>query len=274
MKVPGLSRKFQLLIEYGEYNSIPQLAQKFDVATSTLYGWGHGANDRLSDTLPSKHVEMLIKIAAACIPAHYPNDHVQSLLEGPLSEFEIELKLHTHQSLNTIINNEALVGSGRLIPKSVNVNAGLIETDDKAIDRSSPTSIPMGEWFRIEFDLTRKEGHFIALQHADQNWRLLPTHLISANKLLLLPGLKINGQKSFMRERRQSGMHRFIALQINEPPPQEIHRYLADDIELDGQGLRLISQFFDEQPTTRREAYLFPVKVKAPPSHSADQTTP
>ena len=259
IEIPGLGRKLTLLVEHGHFNSWNDLAKTFDRARSTVYGWGHGTDERAAGTIPGNRLEKLIDIVQSCLPKGAMQEEAKVLIFAPTIEFESEFKSQAMVSMNQIIDTEAKVNTGRLFlkPKAI---AGLVESD-QIPEQEPELSVQLGKWFRLEFNTSAKTGYVLALQNVGQSWGAVATHFERETGTVQLPGLKDNGVVAHIRERHEPGLHRFIVMQTPEPPPMEFTRYLADGIALDGVIIRRMAQFYSDQ--NRRQMFLLNLEIRA-----------
>lgn len=266
MEIPGLGRKLSLLVEHGYFPDRESLADAFGRARSTVYGWGHGGEGRASDTIPGDQVENLIKAVRACLSPEVTMDEARYLVYAPIAEFETRLLIQAETFLSDIICKEAVRGSGSLFPMPP-VDAGLIDMEQESQEPAPNFSVPVGQWFRIEFSSAKRDGHVCALQHVGQSWGAVPCHFDRECGRVLLPGYKNGGELAHIREREETGRHQFIVLQTPKPPPIEFQRYLVDGIPLDGTIIRQLTYFYSNQPISRRKLLLLEVEIAAR-SHS------
>ena len=259
--IPGLGRKLTLLVEHGHFNSWNDLANTFERARSTVYGWGHGTDERAAGTIPGNRLEKLIDIVHSCLSLETTREEAKSLIFAPVTEFETEFRSQAMVSINQIIDTEAKANSGRLYLKP-KANAGLVESDQLS-EPQPELSIQLGNWFRLEFNTSAITGYISALQNVGQSWGAIATHFERETGAVHLPGLKGNGLAAHIRERREPGLHRFIVMQTPEPPPIEFMRYLADGIALDGVIIRRMAQFYLDQHQSRRQMFLLNLEIRA-----------
>ncbi|MCP4183052.1 MAG: hypothetical protein GY761_07010 [Hyphomicrobiales bacterium] len=263
IEIPGLGRKLRLLVEHGHFDSWNDLARTFGRARSTVYGWGHGTDERAAGTIPGNRFEVLIDVVLSCLPPETTREEAKMLVLAPVIEFETEFKSQAMVSMNRIIGDEAKTSSGKLYPKP-KANAGLIESDQNPEPELEPgLSIQLGKWFRLEFNTTAKTGYVSALQNIGQNWGAVAAHFERKTGRVLLPGFKTNRTLAHIRERREPGLHRFIVMQTPEPPPTEFTRYLVDGIALDGVIIRRMAQFYSDQHQNRRQMFLLKLQIRA-----------
>lgn len=249
--IPGLGRKLTLLIDHGHFKDRDNLAEAFNRARSTVYGWGHGGDARAPGTIPSNQTENLVEAVRSCLPPETTFDEAKYLAFAPVAELEMRLSMQAQSSLINVIDNEAVRNAGRLIPMPP-ADAGLIETDLEPQEPDSDISVHIDQWFRIEFSTAMTTGHVIALQHVGQSWGPVSCYVDKKARRIMLPGRNEAGQLAHIRERKEDGLHQFIVLQTPEPPPTEFRRYLTDKIALDGTIIRQVTDFFSGQPVQRK----------------------
>ena len=258
--IPGLGRKLRMLVEHGYFENWNELAKTFERARSTVYGWGHGTDERAAGTIPGDRLEKLIEVVQSCLPPETTREHAKMLVLAPVIEFETEFKSQAMVSLNQIINVEAKTNSAKLYVKP-KANIGLVETDQ--MPKPEPElSVQLGKWFRLEFNTLAKSGYVSTLQNVGQSWGAVATEFRQDTGIVLIPGLKEDGSMAHIRERHEPGLHRFIVLLTPEPPPMEFKRYLVDGIALDGMIIRRMTQFYSDQVLNRRQMFLMNLKIR------------
>jgi len=260
VEIPGLGRKLTLLVEYGHFENWNDLAKTFDRARSTVYGWGHGTDERAAGTIPGDRLDKLIEVVQSCMPQETTREEAKAHVMAPVIEFETEFKSQAMVSLNRIINVEAKTNSGKLYMKP-KANVGLIESDQMP-EPEPELFVQLGKWFRLEFNTSAKSGYVSALQNVGQSWGAVTTLFKQDTGTVHLPGLKEDGSMAHIRERHEPGFHRFIVMQTPEPPPMEFKRYLADGVALDGMIIRRMAQFYSDQVLNRRQMFLLKLKIK------------
>jgi len=260
VEIPGLGRKLRMLVEHGHFENWNDLAKTFERARSTVYGWGHGTDERAAGTIPGDRLDKLIEVVQSCLPQEITRDEAKSLVLAPVIEFEAEFKSQALVSLNQIIDTEAKSNSAKLYVKP-KANIGLVETD-QMLEPEPELSVQLDKWFRLEFNTSAKSGYVSALQNIGQSWGAVATEFKQDTGTLHLPGLKEDGSMAHIRERHEPGFHRFIVLQTPEPPPVEFKRYLADGIALDGMIIRRMTQFYSDQVLNRRQMFLLNLKIR------------
>ena len=107
VEIPGLGRKLRLLVEHGHFRTWNDLAESFDRSRSTVYGWGHGNDDRSPGTLPGNRFEALTNIVQSCLPKETTRTEARALVFAPVLEFEAAFNSQAMISLNRIIEAEA-----------------------------------------------------------------------------------------------------------------------------------------------------------------------
>ncbi len=262
IEIPALGRKFNLLIRYGDFKDLSDLATAFDRKASTLQWWCHGDEVRSRDAIPSTAFEKFVSILVQCLPEAMTADEINALIAAPASEFEAALAIGAQDSLNRLIETQAQTVFAKLILKN-RPKTGLIETDENERDRAPLLSTSLGNWFRLEFISWKFSGYVWALQHVAQSWGVVGASIDPKTGNISLPSRGKDGSPSHMIERHQSGIHRFIVMQTDAPPPQDYYRYMREKIELDAAILGRFAHYFTQQPERSRQLHLLEVEIKA-----------
>lgn len=92
IQIPGLYRKFRLLIDYGRVEDWEALGALFGAKPSTVKWWGHGNVHRPPDQLPSQHLEKFVALVAGALPPEISPETVKDLVHGPVASFEAALR--------------------------------------------------------------------------------------------------------------------------------------------------------------------------------------
>lgn len=262
--ITDLTRKLGLLKSFGGFGSMNGLAEEFGVSETTLYGWGSGRSDRANeDRLPDRHVPKLLEIAARCLGDGYSPERIRELVFAPFGDFETALRAAGQTGLHRFIEAEGRRGLIKLIPAPV---AGLAETDDE--DTPDPeNSIGLDQWFRLEVTTPIRSPHAFTLQNAGRRWGVYPSLVDLGRGVVLVPGKKRTGEVGNIRERVQTGPHRFVVMQCPSPPPQDVMTYFRESVELDMAALRRVAAFYAEQNANRRALFVTDIEVVG---HSSD----
>ncbi|MBL4759223.1 MAG: hypothetical protein JKY32_16845, partial [Rhizobiales bacterium] len=192
----------------------------------------------------------MIDVVFSCLPEGFSKKETKRLVFAPVAELEAVLQTQAMVSLNRIIEAEAKINAGSFFNKPEN-NIGLIETNQKTPRPHPEHSTSLNKWFRLEFTAGSETGYFSAFQHVGQAWGAVSIHFDKNRKTILLPGVTDDGAIAFMRERQETGLHRFIVMHTPEPPPPEYLRYITDQVALDGFIIGRMAQFYDRQPAHR-----------------------
>lgn len=258
IEIPGLYRKFRLLIAYGHAKDWDELAFRFGAKASTLKWWGNGSDVRAPDQLPSKHLEALLDIIGDALAPETAPDTVQSIAFGSAADFEEALRRRDPGLLEALLDAEADRENIHLFLKSG--SAGLVETEEEAA-MGSNLVVPLDAWFRIECTAPRAVRHAIVLQNAQKIWGTVPLATSENRRRIFIPGYGPDGSPAFMRERSLAGINRFIVFQTHAPPPPAIMDHLKAGVALDYTALSSLIDFYSAQRTDQRHLFLLELTI-------------
>lgn len=254
VNVPGITRKLRLLCAHGKYRNMAELAAEFGVKRSAMEYWGHGKNGtRQLDMLPSKHLATFSRLITDALGEHEDQIHIQELISAPPSALEAALQDAAVSTIAGLVDTEGVSGRAAVFRKASN-GAGLVDFEEP--DLPEPEfALPLAQWFRLEFRMSRPANYAFALQHAGRSWGFIPAWIDREAAVIHLPGRRLNGSLGHMIERSQATRHRFIVAAVPAPCPAAINRYNRDDIGLDVAALRHLAAFYEAQPRTQRALY-------------------
>lgn len=263
MEVEGLGRKLRILADHAFNGSWNALADAFERRRSTVYGWGNDQNANGNAIIPDKSFNVLLGILQKYL-SHINNEsEAKELVLGHVQTFEQAFAKHSEQFWNRIIESEAIRNSGRAIPKPnlESQGTGLVQSDKNAKKSNPQQTIHLDQWFRLQFTGKVKTGHVFCLQQAGLNWGGLTAEFKPKSNTICVPGFHEDNVHAHICERDQIGAHKFILIQTPAPPPLEFTRYVEDNIELDGNILRLLAGFYSNQPKSQRALHLLELEV-------------
>lgn len=260
--IPALGRKLRLLIDRGLFEDWQTLALTFQRSASTIQWWGHGDQARAANTLPADQYDNFLALIERCFPHIRNQAEAKDFAIAPITEWEVRLNAPIAPSINSIIETEAGDVSVVLFLKP-ELETGLIETDKTAPKAQPQIALELGKWFRLEIKVPNGHGYFSVLQHAANQWGVVPAYWDKTEGIILLPGLKADGQHSFMIERQALGLHRFIVMQTPEPCIDYL-QHLDQGLALDSLAMSRIAHFFSEQPMSRRKIYVASLEMITP----------
>ena len=251
--VPGITRKLRLLCDHGRFRNLDELADKFGVKRSAMEYWGHGKDGtRKPNMLPSKHLATFSRLIAEAL-GEEDQIRIQELISAQPSALDEALQEAAVSTFARLVDAEGVSGRAALFRMASN-GAGLVEFEEPDLPEPEFT-LPLRQWFRLEFRLNRPARYAFALQHAGRSWGLIPTCIDQEAAIIHLPGRRLDGSLAHMIERSQPTRHRFIVAAVPAPCPAAINRYNRDDIGLDVAALRHLAAFYEAQTRTQRALY-------------------
>ncbi len=199
----------------------------------------------------------MLAITARCLGDGYSPGRVQELLFAPVGELETALKSAGQSGLRRFIEAEARRGQIKLIPAP---DAGLLDTDDVETPQPEDT-VKLDQWFRMEATTPIRSPYAFTLQNAGHRWGVYPSVVDISRNIIFVPGKKRTGEFGNIRERTQTGSHRFVVIQAANPLPQEVMSYFLERAELDMAALRRIAAFYAEENPKRRALFVADIDV-------------
>ena len=263
--VPDLKQKFRLLRTYTARTRWPALAEPFGTSHKTLQYWVNGLGSREPGQIPEWAVPILTGLIAGMLPSGRSDDEIRRLVFGPAARLEEEIRSGAGALLSAIIAAEGRQDGAILIRRPADDAQGLVEVEE---DRDSTLpSIASGAPFRIEFPILHTAPYAVALQNAQQAWAVLPMALReAAPRRLLVPGNGAGDVPSWMRERRDHGLHRFVCLQSPAPFPAGLDEHRREGTALDKRGLEELARFYQALPARSRACHVLSLIVESAPS--------
>lgn len=263
MEVEGLGRKLRILADEAFGGSWNELANAFQRKRSTLYGWDKNRSADGAANMPDDCFAILLQLLQKHLPKISDEAQARQLALGHVQAFKQAFAKDGQHYWSQMIESEAIRSSGRAIPKPdpKSKGTGLVESDKNASKPNVQASMPLNQWFRLEFAGKFKNGHVFCLQQAGLQWGGLTAQIKPKSKIICVPGFHDNKAHAHIRECEQGGAHKFILLQTPAPPPLEFKRYVEDGIELDGTILRLLAGFYTSQPKSQRALHLLELEV-------------
>ncbi len=260
--IPALGRKFRMLIDYGNFKDLEEMADLFGVTAKTLKWWGHGDAARPADTLPGRHLDMFLQMIGQSVSGRMTAEELKVFAFSSIGQWEDTFRSVSTISLSKLIESEAITECAELFLQPL-PEADLIETE-KSILPEPELSVSLNTWFRLEVSSRLESGHVFAVQNVLQNWGSVAAVFNKASGIILLPGILEDTQEpAHMRERQDTGLHRFIVFQTPAPPPADYKRYQDDGIQLDAHILTRLAAFYDSQNRNLRRLYQVNVDVVA-----------
>ncbi|MEM7069438.1 MAG: hypothetical protein AAF478_11200 [Pseudomonadota bacterium] len=263
MEIAGLGRKLRILADEVYDGSWNELANAFNRKYSTLYGWANMNNPDGFGIIPDDRVDILIAILADNLPHLSGKEEAEALMNGSVQAFEQAFSRKHRNFWNQIIQEEAILDSGRSVVKPELTLGGseLVQFERGNYLPNPKDKIWLSQWFRLEFNIHHRRGHVWALQNSELRWAALHAEFDPELSVSYIPGLHDDGSFAHLRENEQTDIHRFILLHTPAPPPLDFYRYLEDGIELDGIILGLLANFYSGQPKSQRKIHMLEIEI-------------
>jgi hypothetical protein len=265
--VPLLMQKLRLLTAYRHFEDIDQIAREVGVAAGTLRWWATGDAAREAGRISQKNIDAVLAVFAHALP-DMPRDKLLSIVRGPLDDLETHLQSGAIITLTQLVEREADHTSGKLFLEE-RASLGLIET--KQVNRrAAQFQMALGKYFRIEFPTNLTGGNLIGLQKAQQAWGMVPCFFGAEQKCIFMPGYDADGALASMCERRDTGLHQFIAIQTDRPIPPEIMAAEIEGVSLDRTILSHVARFLMAQPARSRRIFVMDIDFTTGTSANID----
>jgi hypothetical protein len=202
--------------------------------------------------VPRVHQPKLVRVFGKAFEGASPA-HVKALIEGPLSDLELELTRKIGPTLPELIQSEGRNETCKIFLETA--NAGLVRRRGRPVSMPQ-ASIGLGAFFRLEFQTPYHGMHVLALQHVNELWAPLPVSFDADGRIIHVPGWDDDGRPDFMTENTHPGRNRFAVLQTRIAPPHAISMGLSQQSVLDLRSLNDLAHFYaDHRPTERRLFY-------------------
>ena len=259
--IPDLQRKFALLRTYPAPQTWPELAAAFGRSYKALQTWQDGkAGLQEPNYMPDWAVPIFTRLIGAILPGDRTPDEVRQFVFGPAALLDEEVRSGAAVSLLEVLERDARRNTATLVRKTASIE--LIEVESE--DRSPYPRLALNERFRIAFRRLLPSGYFLVLQQAQRGWALLqaaPSRTKPA--MIWVPGVREDGEPSFMWERRDPGRSLFACLETPVPSPAWVRAASRDEIGLDKRALDALATFYLGQPSARRACHMLTVDIEA-----------
>jgi hypothetical protein len=259
--VPELWKKFEILRAYSSARTWPLLARAFGRSPKTLQWWARGTATRGPDLLPSDAFVTFERLFAELIPERPAGEELRSLVLGRAAGLEETIRAGASLLFTDLLAREAITGQMALIRKTG--TTGLIELEEFGNDENYP-SLLLGEFFRLESPLRDGCGHTLALQHVGHHWAAFTPAIDRPRGRVLIPGVFENGSARFMREVRDPGLHRFVALQSDRRFPPCIDEHIQEGAALDRKTLEGLADFYGRLAEKHRACHQIILRIEKP----------
>lgn len=253
--VPELSRKLELLIDHGHFNSRAAIARSLGRSSVTLRGWANGGSGAPPNTVTRPNAKAFVGLFAAALP-DLSKDQIRQLVDGPADDLEAALSSDSNRSLKYLIDRHADWNACTLhLARS---EFGLVRVVRE--EKVAQYRIALAKPFRLEFSTRSRAGFVVALQSAPGGWGVVPSYLDRRRKCVDLPGGNLNQEFGLITEENEIGNHVFVAAQASRPFPAAFKSAADDGISLDRTLLsHFLRHFEDQDKSTRR---LFAVSIE------------
>ncbi len=225
--IPGLHRKLDILISRGGAEDKKAIAKQLDISMKTLNWYAHGAATRQAGQIPYERLDALVELFRGCFPSTISDADIAQTLRLSVTEFEQEIETLWAPSWETLIAEHGIYDRGKLFFRET--DSHLVEVGSNS--RDDLPVVPLRSWFRLEFPSLFHGEHLLGIQLGGGLIGRLPVERNDVHDRLIAPGYKDDREFSYMRERRDEGVHQFIAIQSARPFPnvilQEFYRGTA-----------------------------------------------
>ncbi|MCF6317114.1 MAG: hypothetical protein L3J30_12715 [Marinosulfonomonas sp.] len=258
--VRGIRRKIRLLEAYGCYKDLDDIANYLGKKPGTILSWADGSGSQLPNEVPKKSFLIFLKLFENALP-ETSLARVKEIVFAPVSQLENELRARLGASFMYFVNTEADRNACRFFPIE-RQEIGLIETSLSRERESAGEIVGLGEHFRIRVERNLQNRHILALQCAHSSWGIVPHTTDLATGHVDLPGKDTDGELATMNEPRDTGIHHFIVMAVNNPIPEDIASSRDQKLTLDCAKLNELALFYQEQPKNQRKLFLMKIEVQ------------
>lgn len=230
LAIPGLGEKLRLLVQLSEIDGWSGLAKRFGRSEKTLRYWGTGNDDRQPNMLPSEHLPALRKVIADAIKADLTSPQIDDLIKSPPSELRQVLLGRSGIALLEVIEQSGRHADAELFTECPST-IELVRVAGKPV-KQVKLRVALDVPFRLVFSGIQRKAFTIVLQKSPSAWGYIGSGYRDAKGDLHIPG-QSNGNFANMIESAEPGIHRFVAIGMQNEPPVNLSRYARDEMALD-----------------------------------------
>tara|TARA_R110002072_G_scaffold302883_1_gene489450 strand:- start:4019 stop:4810 length:792 start_codon:yes stop_codon:yes gene_type:complete len=256
VNVPGLRQKFKLLVTYGVYNSIDEIADKLGKRPKTILSWADGTPSVDPDSVPNRSFQAFARIFADAIGVDADDPKVSDLLLAPPSWLEAELRQRSGISFRKLLEDEAEKSAfemERYPTESMMIRTVLIPPP------SADHRAWLGEFFRLVLKRDLRRYNVFALQYTNAQWGPVPFTLKPETGNLHLPGFQPDRKHAYMQELSDEGLSLFAVVACRQELPEVLQIHAAEETALDTSSLSALVDVLHK--STRADRRFFTVSV-------------
>lgn len=257
--IPDLQRKLDVLLARRIFASKDEIARHLGKSLKTVNWWGHGNNTRTPGLIPADSEAAVLSLFAACFPEGTSTIDVRNALALSGSNFERAVQLAWSPSWETLLSRHANATAGKLLIRPGEI--GLVEID--APSRDGDPLVPLGAWFRIEFQTDVTASHLYACQQAPSGIGPVPPQ-IAPERVIQLPSASRPGQPAYMRERADAGRHMFVAIQSARALPADLAAPFSGVLPLETSLLQRVAAHLMSISQTQWRLFALSVTIDTP----------
>lgn len=256
VKIPSLRKKLNLLVTYGPYNSIDEIAEKLGKRPKTILSWADGTPSVTPDNVPNRSFDDVVELFASAFGGKYNQERIRDLLFAPPSWFEQEIRSHSGVSFRKLLKDEA--EKSAFVLKRHPAEMTMIRTV-KTPPPEADYHVGLGEYFRLVLKRDLRRYNIFALQNTNSQWGPVPFTLNSSTGHIDLPGFQDDHKYAFMQELNDEGLSVFAVVACHQALPEILQTHAAEGLVLDTSSLSALVDVLTNAP--RSERRLFSVTV-------------
>ena len=254
--IPDLQRKLDVLLSRQVFAGKDEIARHLGKSLKTVNWWAHGSSAREPGLIPPDSEAAMLMLFASCFPEGTSEIKIKNALMLSGAEFERAVQLAWSPSWETVLSRHANATAGKLLMRPGEI--GLVEID--APSREDGPIVPLGAWFRIEFQSEFTASHIYACQQAPSGIGPVPAK-ITQGRGIQLPSPTNPGQSAYMRERADAGRHVFVAIQSARALPADLAAPLSGGLPLETSLLQRVAAHLMSIPLTQWRIFALSVTI-------------
>ncbi|WP_171136508.1 hypothetical protein [Ruegeria sp. HKCCC1038] len=220
--VPGLRQKLKLLVTYGPYRSIDEIAYKLGRRPKTILSWADGSPGAEPDNVPNRSFNALVEVFSEAVGKSADNEKVRELLFSRASWLEQELRKSSRISLRDLLESQAEQSAfGLSLPSDTASPVSIRKLPDPGADYH----ISLGELFRLNLRRDLRDFNLLALQYSNAVWVPVSCSIDLRTGFVFLPA-----QGSFMEELSARGVSFFALVANKQPYPNVVQNHVTEGV--------------------------------------------
>lgn len=256
--IPDLQRKLDVLLARQVFASKESVARHLGKSLKTLNWWAHGSSARQAGLIPKESEADVLALFAACFPDGTAERDIRIALTQSGADFERTVQLAWSPSWEALVSRYARVTAGRLLMRPDEI--GLVEIE--APSRDGGPHVPLGAWFRIEFQSDLSAAHLYACQQAPSAIGPVPVQIVPPGGIQL-PSSASLGQPAYMRERVDAGRHVFAAIQVARALPADLAAPFSGGLPLESSFLQRVAAHLLSLPASKWRLFALTLTMDA-----------